>query len=273
MDHQPPADAPEARLDPELVELVRRLWAPAPPSRRGPKAHLSVERIVDAALALADAEGLAAVSMARLGKALGVSPMALYRHVGSKDELLVHLTDRVAADLPALPSEGAWRERMERWMRVQIDLAVRRPWFLDLPLSTVMPGPHRLRWIDEAFAILADLPLSADEKFGIIGLLAQHVLGESRVQIEAARAGGQPYEDLAVMLGQFADPAHYPHLHAAFAGPTATVPETSDPEDDIAFGIHVVLDGVEAYVARRSASEPVRGARHADAHDERDERP
>ncbi|QAY64039.1 TetR/AcrR family transcriptional regulator [Xylanimonas allomyrinae] len=239
----------ERPLDAELVRLVQRLWEPPPPSRRGPKASLSIERIVDAAIALADAEGIGAVSMARLGKALGVSPMALYRHVGSKDELLAHLTDRIAADLPDLPTEGTWRERLERWMRVQIDLALARPWFLDLPLSTVMPGPQRLRWIDQAFGILADLPLTADEKFAIIGLLAQHVLGESRVQIEAARAGGEPYSDLAVMLGQFADPDAYPHLVSAFAH--APAPASGDPEDEIAFGIHVVLDGVAAYVARK----------------------
>ena len=170
-------------IDAATERLIERLWAAPAPPRRGPRPMLSVERIVDAAFELANTEGLEAVTMARVGKALGVTPMALYRHVSNKDELLTLLADRIA-DVPPLPSDVGWREGLELWVRAQIDAALARPWILDLPLSALLPGPVRLRWIDQAFGMMRDVPLTAGEKFGIIGLLAQHVLGEARVQIE-----------------------------------------------------------------------------------------
>ncbi|WP_165350411.1 TetR/AcrR family transcriptional regulator [Xylanimonas protaetiae] len=247
---------------PSTESLVSRLWTPLTPSRRGPRPTLSVDRIVEAAIELADAEGIGAVSMARVGKALGVTPMALYRHVSNKDELLARLADTIAADPPVIPEDIGWRAGLELWMRAQIDMVVARPWYLDLPLTIVLPGPNRLRWIDQAFRLLEGLPLEADEKLALIGTLAQHVLGESRVQAESVAAGENPYEDLELMLQRWADPQTYPHLFAAMATfgapaePTAEAPAepTAEPDqDDVGFGLQIVLDGVEAYVARKTA--------------------
>lgn len=241
----------DAEAPTSVESLVTRLWTPPTPSRRGPRPTLSVDRIIEAAIELADAEGIGAVSMARLGKALGVTPMALYRHVSSKDELLARLADTIAVDPPEIPDGIGWRAGLELWMRAQITLAVTRPWYLDLPLTVVLPGPNRLRWIDQAFRLLEGLPLTAEEKLGLIGTLAQHVLGESRVQAETVAAGENPYADLELMLQRWADPQAYPHLFAAMA---TFEPAPPDPDDDEAgFGLQLVLDGVEAYIARKAA--------------------
>jgi AcrR family transcriptional regulator len=266
----------ETGLDDEAIRRIQRLWAAPTPARRGPKPTLSVERIVEAAFELAEGEGLDAVSMARVGQALGVSPMALYRHVSGKDELLMLLADRLAAELPDLSAADGWRGGLEAWIRAQIEFAVARPWFLDLPLSAALPGPHRLRWIDQAFRIMADLPLAAEETFAIVGMLAQLVLGEARVQVEGRRAAAEvvrraaglppstpeaeldpaalaaanPYASFEVMLQRYADPAAYPHLMAALAAPDQ--PRDGDaPRDELEFDLSVVLDGIEAYVARK----------------------
>jgi AcrR family transcriptional regulator len=262
----------------DLPETLQRLWGATAPRRRGPKPALSAARIVQAAMDLADAEGLAAVSMARIADAVGYTPMALYRHVSSKDELLVLMSDAVAADLPDIPAGTGWRAGLEAWTRAQIEMGMARPWFLDLPLSGVLPGPNRVRWLDQAFGVLREVELPGDEKLAIVGLLAQHVLGETRVHVETRRAAVQrvrreaglpdgtpdseldpaaidaadPYADFEAMLGRFASPATYPHLFEAFAaweGTTASAPT----DDDIAFGITIVLDGVEAYLRRRGA--------------------
>jgi AcrR family transcriptional regulator len=262
----------------ELPAAVQRLWGAAAPRRRGPKPALSTARIVQAALELADAEGLAAVSMARVAEAVGYTPMALYRHVSGKEELLVLMSDAVAADLPDIPAGTGWRAGLETWTRAQIELGTRRQWMLELPLSAAPPGPNRVRWIDQAFGVLRPLDLPPDEKLAIIGLLAQHVLGESRVHIESRRAAVQqvrreaglpdgtpeseldpaaieaanPYADFETVLARYADATAYPNLFESFA----TWPETSmsaPSDDDIAFGIAVVLDGIEAYLRRRGA--------------------
>lgn len=262
----------------ELPALVQRMWGDAAPRRRGPRPALSAGQIVDAAMDLADTEGLGAVSMARVAEAVGYTPMALYRHVSGKDELLALMSDAVAKDLPDIPADAGWRAGLEAWTRAQIDLGAARPWMLELPLPSAPPGPNRVRWIDQAFGVLRSLDLPPDEKLAIIGLLAQHVLGEARVQIESRRAAvhqvlrdaglpestpeteldpaaveaANPYADFEAVLTRYADPATYPHLFEAFATWPGTV-VGSPSEDDVAFGITAVLDGVEAYLRRRGA--------------------
>ena len=274
-----PVERPRGtRSETELPAAVQRLWGAAAPRRRGPKPALSAAQIVQAALELADAEGLAAVSMARIAEAVGYTPMALYRHVSGKEELLVLMSDAVAADLPRLPDEGGWRAGLEAWTRAQIELGISRPWMLELPLSAAPPGPNRVRWLDQAFGVLRSIDLPPDEKLAVVGLLAQHVLGEARVHIESKRAAVQqvrrdaglpdttpeseldpaaieaanPYADFETVLARYADPTTYPNLFESFA----TWPEnptTAPSDDDIAFGIGVVLDGIEAYLRRRGA--------------------
>ncbi|BBG03542.1 MULTISPECIES: TetR/AcrR family transcriptional regulator [Pseudonocardia] len=268
----------EHEPDPDLPPTLRRLWGQEDRPRRGPKPALSVDAIVRAAAAIADAEGLSAVSMARIGDALGYSAMALYRHVESKDELLVQLADHVAADLTMPAHAGDWRSGLHAWTLAQIEAVLARPWFLDLPLATVQPGPHRMRWLNEAFGVLREVDLPAAEKMAVIGLLAQHVLAEGRVQVEAGRAAADgarrarglpadapvaeltaaelaaanPLNDFETVLQHLADPADYPHLTEALSGDSATF-LASDPETDVDFGLTIVLDGVQAYLLRRTA--------------------
>lgn len=278
---QDPAGPPReagAKEEHDLPAAVRRLWGAATPRRRGPRPALSVTRIVGVALELADAEGLAAVSMARVAEAVGYTPMALYRYVSGKDELLILMSDAVAADLPDLPATGGWRAGLEAWTRAQVELGITRPWMLELPLSAALPGPNRVRWIDQAFGVLGPVDLPPDEKLALIGLLAQHVLGEARVHVESRRAAVQqarreaglpdstpesaldpaaieaanPYADFETVLTRYADPTTYPHLFESFAAWDRR-PVTTPPEDDITFGIGVVLDGIEAYLRRRGA--------------------
>lgn len=272
---------PAARADAAVSPTLRRLWGHAAPPRRGPKPALSVEQIVRAAIDLADAEGLPAVSMGRVAESLGYSSMALYRYVESKDELLVLMSD-AASDVLEMPSVDGkdWRAGLEAWTRAQIEGILARPWYLDLPVTTAQVGPNRLRWIDRAFEILAPTGLTVDEKLQVVGLLAQYVLGEGRVQIETRRAAAEtvrrtqglppdtpedeldeqalaaanPYADYEVVLSRFVDPASYPALTSALAAwqPTAIPPDSW--ESDIDFGLDIVLDGIEAFIAKRTAA-------------------
>lgn len=271
--------------EPDITDVsptMERLWGRTARGRRGPKPALSVERIVDAALGLADTEGLAAVSMARIAETLGCSPMALYRHVASKEELLVLMADAIAADLPELPDTGTdWRAGLEAWTRVQIDMALERPWFLELPVTTAPPGPNRVRWIDRALGVLKHLDLTVDEKLQVIGLLAQHVLGEARVQVESRRAAAEqvrrrrglpddtpvaeldadalaaadPWADFETILVHYADPERFPETVAAFAGWEAAAPD-ADADLGVGFGLGIVLDGIAVFVERRTATRP-----------------
>src|SRR5687767_2920874 len=99
------------------TRTMQLLWGVQERSRRGPKPRLTVEDITRAAITLADAEGLDAVSMRRVGEQLGVTAMSLYSYVPGKAELLDLMVDRVYGEVPRLLSDSGWRERLERIAR------------------------------------------------------------------------------------------------------------------------------------------------------------
>lgn len=244
-------------------DTLKRLWTGAREGRRGPKPALSLDRIVDAAIGIADAEGLDAVSMARIGEALGCSSMALYRHVSGKNQLLLLMLDTATGALTIPPRTGRWRDDLVAWTRAQIDGIVERPWYLDLPLTSAIPGPNRMAWIEAAFEILDEFDLPGDDRFEIVGLLAQYALSASRVEIEHRRsvehrddgddhdgendsgddhAGASYFEQI---LTNLADPARFPCTVAALGS------ARSQPIDED-FGLQLILDGIAAHVARSS---------------------
>ena len=217
---------------------LQRLWTGGRAGSRGPKPALDLDRIVDAAIAIADTDGLDAVSMARVGEALGCSAMALYRHVSGKAQLLSLMVDAVAGQLALPPRRGAWREDLAAWTRAQIDGMVERPWFLELPLTVAVPGPRRMRWMEAGFEILKDFDLPGDDKLEILGLLAQYVLSATRLEIEMRRATGTDAEsDFEQVLTGLADPAQYPYLFAAMQS-------AGGESDDREFGLQLILDGI-----------------------------
>lgn len=241
-------------------DLIPRLWGKPPAGRRGPKPALSLAQIVEAAYVIADEQGLAAVSMARVAEAVGCSPMALYRHVKNKDELLILLADRLCAELPAPDRDLGWREGLAAWMRAQVDLAVRKPWFLDLPVAAALPGPNRLAWIDLGFYYLREVALPAEEKLAIVGIIAQYALGEAKIEVEAALSDTEnPYASFEQMLVTYADPERFPSLMESMATWRPAGPgEGSDSDDPSAFGQSLLMAGIAAHIERhleRSAPE------------------
>jgi AcrR family transcriptional regulator len=99
-----------ALADEEAPIALRRLWGVAVASRLGRPAELDVTRVVQAAVELADRDGLSGVTLPKVAKAVGFTPMSLYRYVGSKDELLVLMRDHAIGEPPEISAETGWRE-------------------------------------------------------------------------------------------------------------------------------------------------------------------
>lgn len=234
------------------TEIPHPLWAPDQRPRRGPKPSLSVTRITRTALEIADAEGLGAVSMTRIAATLGVTTMALYRYVSSKDDVLALMADAavpVPGEVLDKVADG-WRAGLDSWVMTQITLLQERPWMLDIPLTTSETGPNRLGWIDWAVGRLEGTRLTAAEKLAVAGVLAAFALAEARLGAEEAAAAGK-VPDIVATIIERGDPARYPHLAAAFAGMESADPPAGvlDVYDEW-FGVRTVLDGIAAFIDR-----------------------
>jgi AcrR family transcriptional regulator len=243
-----------------LPASIAAAWGLRERPTRGPKPALSLERIVAAAVGIARAEGVEAVSMSRVAKELGSSPMSLYRYVAAKGELLALMVDAALGDTPAGPERGeGWRAGIERWAWTYHDALRRHPWVLRVPIAGPPVTPNQVRWLEEGLAALGPTGLTEAEKLSVILLVSGYVRNEATVaaDVAAAAGGAEIMPAYAAALGQVVDPERFPALSAALR--SEAFARDDDPDDEFVFGLERVLDGVEALVrARRARSRQAR---------------
>lgn len=208
---------------------------------------LTPERIVDAALALADAHGLEALTMRRLGAALGVKAMSLYRHVASKDALLDTLGDALvarwiapAAEVDVEAARGtdaaeAWRTAVSAIMHRAHRELLSRPWAIDLLASRPHIGPARLRYAEAITAALLDAGFSTQLAHHGLHIVDGTIMGFSaqearRPSAEAMGPGVQRLWD-----GELA--ATHPAI-------SRTIRERHDHGEEYTLMVDLVLDGL-----------------------------
>jgi AcrR family transcriptional regulator len=242
----------------ELPPEITLLWGLRETPRRGRKPSLSAADIVRAAIAVADAEGLAAVSMARVAAELGNATMALYRHVKSKDELLVLMADAAVGLPPELP-DGDWRAQLTAWSKGIIAAFRAHPWYSNVQISGPPVGPNNLTWFDRALGALDDTPLHEGEKVGVVMALITFLHGEMRLGFELEAGYRENPEVFSAMYGralkQLVDPREMPALAKIVQAGVfdAELYDEQELEADFTFGLNLYLDGIEAYLARRGA--------------------
>lgn len=226
------------------------LWGAPQRPKRGPKPSLTLERIVGEAIALADAEGLANLSMQRLSERLGCAKMALYRYVPGKTELTALMLD-AAMGTPPAAAAPAWRDGLRVWSETIFERMRAHPWTLELANGVRPMGPNEIAWLESALAALSESPLTGAERLDTVVLLLGHA--RSLVQQTGATSADDDLEArLAEQIGQVvaghAD--RYPHVIAAFAD------QAADPaavrNDALNFGVDRILDGIAALIAHRT---------------------
>lgn len=239
------------------------LWGVQQVPSRGPKPGLSLEQIIDTGIRVADAEGLAAVSMRRVADELGFTTMSLYRYVPSKTDLLELMIER-ASLVPELPADlDGWRDKLRWWAVDTVDLYRRRRWALDIPLNSPPMGPNQIKRMEQALGALDETGLSGGEMLGILVVLSGYVRGHAQLattlaDVESRTGTSQQVWDQAYgrMLSIFVNPEHHPTLARIVADEgfeSYAEPEDEWLGDDFAFGLELVLDGISHYVDRRTA--------------------
>lgn len=239
------------------------LWGMQERPRRGPKPRLTVPQIVRAAIEVADAEGLAALSMRRVAEQLGVGAMSLYTYVPGKAELLDVMLDTVLGE-QARPEEvaGGWRGRLERIARENWTLYRRHPWLLQVAAHRPPMGPNVMAKYEYELRAVDGLGLTDVEMDSVIALISGYVHGAARGAVDAAQAERQTgmsdeqwWAEQAPLLEKVFDVERYPIAArvGAAAGEAHNAPAA--PEHAFEFGLRRVLDGIDVLVsARRDGS-------------------
>jgi AcrR family transcriptional regulator len=210
---------------------------------------LSLRAIVGAAVEVADAEGLAGLSMRKVAERLGFTTMSLYRHVPGRDHLVDLMRDAVLGDPPPPAPDHGWRARLETFAQAEWDLRKRHPWLAEERGVRHVPGPNALAHYEHALAILADTGLTPAEVVAAVGLVARFVDAEASALVEAAQAerstGVSDEEWWGARDTLFARFGRYPTLTSLWES------GGFDQPDPFGFGLARVLDGIEILVRQR----------------------
>ncbi|MEU6946096.1 TetR/AcrR family transcriptional regulator [Streptomyces sp. NPDC046316] len=230
----------------DLAAVADLLWRAEPEAVEEARPRLSVRRIVDAAVAVAVAEGLDALSMQRVASALGCSAMALYRHVPSKDQLVAAMVDTATGRPPAPPSSATtWRTEVEAWVEALWRLYLGHPWMLRAPTSSAPVGPNELAWFEALLSPLHRAGLDRGELIPVATFVSSAVRDLARVATELDPAGAAAYGEV---MARRLDPARFPTLCSLAGEEGLDEAEDGDVTPIVRHGMRFLLDGIEARV-------------------------
>lgn len=247
--------------DTGLPASIEFAWGLRQRPNKGPRRGLSLERIVAAAVQVAESDGTGAISMGRIAAMLGASTMSLYRYMAAKDELLALMVDAVYGTPPATLSEGDWRTRLSKWAWTQHGIFRQHAWALRIAATIPPSTPNQIAWLEAGLACLRDTPLAEGEKLSVILLVGNFVRSEASLVAEINETfqatdstSTQGLAEYGRLLMKLTSPDQFPALQAVIS---AGVFEQEDhPSSEFAFGLARVLDGVETLVCSYRVTSP-----------------
>jgi AcrR family transcriptional regulator len=211
-----------------------------------PRQALTKERVLRAAVDVADREGLEAVTMRRLGAELGVQAMSLYKHVSSKDQILDEIVELVFGWIEVPGTETGWKEAMRRRARSARQILRQHTWAIGLLESRGTTGPASMRYVDSILGCLRSAGFSVRDAahafWTLDSFVYGHVLQEARMPAPEPREASDPSTPSPEQAGAFG----YPHL-AEMAGQAGTSQFSFDQEFD--FGLDLIIDALERATA------------------------
>lgn len=255
-DEKPKLGAP-AKTMPYGVAIA---WGLVKEPQRGPKRELSIKKIVDSAIVIADEDGIAAVSMSRVAASLGHTAMSLYRYIPSKDDLLLLMQDAVYdLTLPEHADSAGWRDSMKYFVWGTISVFRDHPWISDIPISGAPVTPNTLRIVDWALQGLSGFGLGANFKTGMILLLSNYARACGQLLVDMSRTfqtgksfGEYTVEDYSQVLKELVSAEQFPNLYPLLLSDSDTSDDSSyqDLDQEFDFGLELILDGIELRLKR-----------------------
>ncbi|MQY09398.1 TetR/AcrR family transcriptional regulator [Actinomadura macrotermitis] len=234
------------------------MWGVPDRPRRGPKPRLTVERIVQAAVEIADAEGLEALSMRRIADELGVAPMSIYTYVPGKSELIDVMMDRALAGFTPPPG-GGWRTALEHVARENWRLYHRHPWLLQVSATRPPLGPNMLEKYERELGAVEGLGLTDLEMDSVVALVNGFAESSARVSVDAAQAERRTglsdkewWEATSPVLAKLIDATRYPLGSRVGSASGEAHNSAVAPGHVFEFGLQRILDGIEVLVRERA---------------------
>lgn len=227
---------------------------PAPIVRNPPRdQELGRDRIVRAAMAVADAEGLAAVTMRRVATELGVATMSLYRHVSTKDNLTLLMADTAMTERPLPARPAHWRASLETIARHMWTMCRAHPWVAQsLSMTRPQVAPNLMNYSEWAFTVLRGMGLSAQDILYVHINLFGHIRGLATALSEEIQA----HQDTGQTMDEWMEDNEAAFLAVAASGRYPAmeylVSQEVDYDIDVLFeyGLRLLLDGIEQQFAR-----------------------
>lgn len=210
--------------------------------RHAARLPLNRDRVLAAAVEIADERGVGAVTMREVASRLGVEAMSLYNHVANKDDILDGMVDVVIeqVDLPADVEQ--WREAMRCRAVSAHEVFGRHPWAPMLIDSRESSGPSRLRYFDWVLGTLMKAGFSMDGAARAFSLLDSYVYGFGIQQFNISASGDASTEEMAEAILAYIPPEEYPYLHRLASH---AMESGWDAQADFGFGLEIILDGLE----------------------------
>ena len=221
------------------------------------RAPLTRERVLHAAITFADDNGIASLSMRKLGRRLGVEAMSLYNHVVNKDDLLDGIVEMVVGEFALPPNEGDWKEGLRHTARSVRDVLLRHPWAATLIESRVTPSRVRFRYSEAVIATLRRAGFSIESAFRAQLTISSYVYGFTLQEVSWPFEPAEIGEVAATLQPRVAFDEH-PHLAEMMGWLIRDRVASTEPGDAAALetefksGLDLILDGLEKLGAPES---------------------
>lgn len=207
-----------------------------------PRIPLSKERVLRAAINLADEAGIESLTMRKLGQELGVEAMSLYNHVSNKDDILDGIVDIVVNEIDLPSNEADWKTDMRQWAISAREILLRHPWACSLIVSRPRVDSAWLRYFDSAFGCLREAGFSIEMTHHAWHVLDSHILGFTLQELNSP-FDTEEIPEVAAMFPRQVPADEYPYITEYITD--VFMDSGHDDEFEFEFGLDLILDGLE----------------------------
>jgi AcrR family transcriptional regulator len=217
-----------------------------------PRAPLSRERVLRAALVLADRGGIESLTMRRLGEELQVEAMSLYNHVANKEDILDGIVDLVFGEIAVPPARADWKPAMRERAVSAHEALLRHPWATSLMQSRTKPGPATLRHHDSVLGSLRQAGFTLVMAAHAVSVIDGYIYGFALQQMNMPLRTPEQVAEVGQNILRQLPVDEYPHLAEMIVG--HAMQPGYDYAEEFEFGLDLILDGLERLRPRADGS-------------------